>query len=119
MAEVKRTYYKNGALRTEVFVINGKSNGEFKTYYENGNLKTKCSLIDNILNGEYKSYDENENPVLFGSYIDGKRHGEFKTYSRGELHQICSYIKGKITWIKFYSNGVYGIQKSYTNVIKN
>ena len=70
--------------------------GEYKTYYENGNLKTKCSLIDDILNGEYKSYDENENPVLFGSYIDGKRHGEFKTYSRGELMEICSYIKGKL-----------------------
>ena len=28
MAEVVKTYYKNGQLETEVFVINGKHNGE-------------------------------------------------------------------------------------------
>ena len=31
MAEVKRTYYHNGKLESEVFVINGKKNGEIQS----------------------------------------------------------------------------------------
>ena len=30
MAEVRRTYYETGELESEVFVINGKLNGEQK-----------------------------------------------------------------------------------------
>ena len=31
MAEVKRTYYDSGALKTECFEIDGKKNGEIQS----------------------------------------------------------------------------------------
>ncbi len=33
MAEVKRTYYKSGKLRSEWFEINGKRYGEIKNFF--------------------------------------------------------------------------------------
>ena len=55
MAEVKRTYYNNGELESEVFVINGKRNGNYKEYHENGQLMEICSYIDGKKNGEILS----------------------------------------------------------------
>ena len=31
MAELKRTYYSSGELKSEVYIINGKKNGENKS----------------------------------------------------------------------------------------
>ena len=64
MAEVKRTYYKNGTLSSEYFEINGKKEGEFKSYYENGQLGTICMYID----GQLRS---------ICSYIDNKITGKY------------------------------------------
>ena len=46
MAEVKRTYYKSGELKSEVFVIDGKMYGEYKKYHSNGELYIICSYVD-------------------------------------------------------------------------
>jgi antitoxin component YwqK of YwqJK toxin-antitoxin module len=46
MAEVKRMYYPTGELKSEVFIINGKKNGERKSYHENGQLKTICNYVN-------------------------------------------------------------------------
>ena len=46
MAEVNRTYYKTGELKSECFEINGKKNGEYKRYHQNGQLNIICSYID-------------------------------------------------------------------------
>ena len=55
MAEVTRTYYSTGELQREVFILNGKRNGEQKWYDSNGQLESICSYIDDKLNGEYKN----------------------------------------------------------------
>ena len=44
MAEVERIYYRSGKLKSEVFVINGKKNGEFREYHKNGQLREIVSL---------------------------------------------------------------------------
>jgi antitoxin component YwqK of YwqJK toxin-antitoxin module len=36
---VHRTYYETGELESEVFMNNGKKEGEYKNYYESGQLK--------------------------------------------------------------------------------
>jgi antitoxin component YwqK of YwqJK toxin-antitoxin module len=52
MAEVKRTYYETGELESEVFLLNGKKNGEYKSYHRNGQLRVIYSYIDGKINGE-------------------------------------------------------------------
>ena len=38
MAEVVRTYHDTGKLKSEVYMVNGKKNGEYKKYGMNGEL---------------------------------------------------------------------------------
>jgi antitoxin component YwqK of YwqJK toxin-antitoxin module len=38
MAEVERTYYIGGELKSEVFALNGKKNGIYQEYHKNGNI---------------------------------------------------------------------------------
>ena len=52
MAEVKRTYYETGELESEVFLLNGKKNGEYKSYRENGQLESISSYNNDEINGE-------------------------------------------------------------------
>ena len=117
MAEVKRTYYKSGKLRSEVFELNGKKNGIYKEYYENscenmsstdsfGQLFYICSYIDGKFHGEFKSYHKNGQLNDICSYIDGKKNGEAKTYDHnGRLCDICSYIDGKeVEYKRYYEN---------------
>jgi antitoxin component YwqK of YwqJK toxin-antitoxin module len=59
MTELKRTYYADGELKSEVFEINGKKEGELKIYYKNGQIMISCNYINGYINGEYKEYYEN------------------------------------------------------------
>jgi len=97
MSEVKRTYYESGKLKTEVFLINGKKNGEEKLYYENGQLEEICSYIDDKMHGEYKTYYENGCGL---SSDNSKRKNLSSTDSFGQLCEIFICINGK-------RNGVY------------
>lgn len=78
MAELKRTFYDSGELRSECFEINGNKNGICKIYYKEGILKIQCNFIDNKLNGEFLRYNKDNiikeicyytNNVLCGSYL--------------------------------------------------
>ena len=46
MAEIKRTYYESGELKSECFMINGKKYDEYKHYYKNGQLWKIVTYID-------------------------------------------------------------------------
>jgi antitoxin component YwqK of YwqJK toxin-antitoxin module len=51
---VHRTYYKTGELESEVFMNNGKKEGEYKEFYESGQLWEICNYINDKKEGEYK-----------------------------------------------------------------
>ncbi len=59
-AEIKREYYENGELKSEVYYLNYKKEGEFKEYYENGQIHVICNYLDGKLCGEYKLYSKSE-----------------------------------------------------------
>ena len=73
MAEIKRTYYETGELLSEVFVIDGKINGEYKSYHDNGQLEMECTFIDDNKNGECKEYNENGELIEYSIWKDGEK----------------------------------------------
>jgi antitoxin component YwqK of YwqJK toxin-antitoxin module len=113
MAELKRTYYPNGDLATEVFEINGKREGVFKSYHINitnitelynkidttnspKHISCICYYFDGKINGEYITYHYNGDLCCICNYVDGKIEGEWKKYySSGQLETIGNYIDGK------------------------
>ena len=82
MSEVVRTYHKNGNLKSEVFLLNGRKYGIFKEYHSNGELYIISSYIDDKLNGEYKSYYKNGSEL---SLDNSKRKNLSSTDSFGQL----------------------------------
>ena len=54
-------YYENGNKSSEVFVNQGKKNGEYKEYYENGSLKLKGYYYNDTLSGLLYHYDDKSN----------------------------------------------------------
>ena len=43
---VKREFYYNENLRSEVFMCNRKKEGEYKYFYKNGQLKKHCFYVN-------------------------------------------------------------------------
>jgi len=125
MTEVERTYYESGELRSEVFVINSKKEGEYKEYSRKGKIIKKKFYTDNKLNGESIDYYSEENdyiPLILSkpniareyynmtgkfciddqnlkvsqTYIDDKLNGEYKSYHyNGKIDESIMYIDGK------------------------
>ena len=95
---VKREYYdkEQTIIKSEVFVCNGKEEGEYKSYHYNGQLWEIYNNIDEKRQGEYKSYYSNGQLCGICNYIDGKLKGEYKLYhDNGQLKEICNYIDDK------------------------
>jgi hypothetical protein len=72
MAELKRTYHKNGNLRGEIFLVNGKKEGSYKEYFENGSLMFFGNFMNDCLNGEYKIWYNNGKLIHHKLYKNGK-----------------------------------------------
>lgn len=53
---IKKEYYPNGRLETEIPYKDGRINGIVKEYYESGNLKWEIPFVDD--NGIRKVYYE-------------------------------------------------------------
>ncbi len=70
MAELRRQYYLTGELYSEVFIINGKKEGQFRSYYPNGTLCIICNYVNGKINGEYKQYHQNGQLNVISNYND-------------------------------------------------
>ena len=123
MAEVIKTYHPTGVLESEVFVINGKKNGEYKSYWEDSCFSRHKNMSSTDSFGQLMEI------VL---YIDDKEIGEYKSYHRnGQLREIFSYINNcelsstnslcKINgkYKRYYDTGQLSYIWSYINGVKN
>lgn len=79
--EVKKTFYKNGNLKTEVSYVDNKKNGRAKSYYENGNIKTEVDYCDGIINGYIRTYYEDGSLESVETYKHGEKNNDLVLYS--------------------------------------
>ena len=55
-AYVHKEYYPNNIIKSEVFVNNGKKEGDYKEYDQDGQILVECNYINDRLEGIYKEY---------------------------------------------------------------
>jgi len=74
---VQREFYDTDKtkIKSEVFILNGKKEGEYKSYHPNGCLKNICTYFNDKLNGTYAEYHENGKIFVICTYVYGKRNG--------------------------------------------
>jgi antitoxin component YwqK of YwqJK toxin-antitoxin module len=73
--EVKKEYYPNGKLKTEMRYKNGKLDGMTKGYYDSGKLKAEAVFKDDKMVSAV-CYDENGNKIECPKFNDEKQEDE-------------------------------------------
>ena len=53
---IRRQFYSNGRLKTELPYLNNELNGVTRSYYRNGDLESEANMVDGRQKGEYKRY---------------------------------------------------------------
>ncbi|MFA5706690.1 MAG: hypothetical protein WDA41_10085 [Candidatus Neomarinimicrobiota bacterium] len=93
--EVRKSYYKSGALWRETPRVNGKEHGIKKWYYESGDLYLEIPYVNGERHGIEKEYYKSG--ALFGEtpYVNGNRHGIAKNYDSDNLNiDVLTLYKG-------------------------
>jgi antitoxin component YwqK of YwqJK toxin-antitoxin module len=102
--EVKKHYYKSGALERETPYVNGKVHGLAKWYYESGALMVETPYVDGKEHGIVKWYYPSGALRRESQYENGKMHGLEKDYEEGKSNivSLALYDKGReVTSVKF------------------
>lgn len=91
---IKKAYYENGNLKSEITIKNKRKNGPAKKYYTTGELHTKVNYVNNIKEGEAVWY-----------------------YKNGQPYRITQYKNNKITGVRklFYEDGTLMAEIQYQN----
>ena len=84
--KIKRMHYKNGDLRQEKPIVNGKIHGVLKCYRPSWNarkghaLDREISYKNGKKNGLHKQYSPSGDLLNEISYKNGKMHGPYRSY---------------------------------------
>ncbi|WP_349764403.1 zincin-like metallopeptidase domain-containing protein [Fusobacterium sp. SYSU M8D902] len=76
---------------------NNELTGLRKEYYENGRIKSELNFTNSKAEGQYKEYYENGIIKKEGQYLDGKREGNWIwNYESGEKLREIEYLNGNV-----------------------
>lgn len=94
--DIKKNYYKNGNIQSELSFKEAKEDGLSKLYYEEGGIKSLNYMKNNLRDGYTFSFYPNGKLQAVGKYIRGKEDGDFVWYKEN----------GKIDYFNTYKNGI-------------
>jgi antitoxin component YwqK of YwqJK toxin-antitoxin module len=70
---VCKLFHKNGQLKQERELVDGKNNGYYRVYSESGVLLEEGSFLNNRHHGVFKYFDESGNLIVEAEYENGVR----------------------------------------------
>ncbi|MEO6728851.1 MAG: hypothetical protein ABIM99_02920 [Candidatus Dojkabacteria bacterium] len=90
---VKKTFYKNGTLATEVEVNkDGVAHGISKVSLKNGQLKAIGKMVDGKMDGKWEWWRESGEFWQEGHFKNGSREGTWTRYGRdGNVEKIKKF----------------------------
>ena len=130
--EIKKDYWENGNLKSELryengmlngpsvwYLINGKKqievtyrndtmDGLLRRWHENGNVMEEIWYKDGVKDSVYREYSLKGILVAEGYYVNGELNGEFhRWYENGQVFQEGRFTDGMMdgSWMVFYSDG--------------
>ncbi|MCX5903605.1 MAG: hypothetical protein NTV89_09085 [Proteobacteria bacterium] len=81
MDGLRKEYYPDGKLKSEINYRQAARDGMYRLYYENGQLQAAGNYRDGLQEGPWKMYDENGTLQSEETYMQGKLIDK-KTYSK-------------------------------------
>ena len=130
--EVKKEYWENGNLKSELCYEDGELNGRCVWYlpngkpqlevnyshnkmegltrrwYENGNIMEEMWYKDGVQDSVFRAYSLKGVLVEEGYYVDGKLNGDYRRwYENGQVFQEGQYVDDMMdgSWLVFYADG--------------
>ncbi len=113
---VKKDYWENGNIKSELRYESGKLNGESVWYTQKGQLAVKGTYKDDVLDGTYTRWHPNGKMASEEHYVNGKLDGEVKKwFDNGQLFQEGQYAEGMMDgqWFIFYPSGALAGKAEY------
>ncbi|MCK9612414.1 MAG: hypothetical protein PHR81_00220 [Bacteroidales bacterium] len=78
-------FYKNGSIKSQGLIIQGKPEGYWKNYYENGILKSEGNRKNFEIDSIWIFYNEKGDTLVKINYSQGKKNGIRTTYTGDEI----------------------------------
>jgi uncharacterized protein len=97
-----------------------KENKIQKSYYENGKVNEEFYLVNKKFDGRYIKRDTNGSILGTGEFKSGKEHNLFKWYyPNGKFHSLVLYSYGKVINLNLWDeNGVHVIKDGSGQLIE-
>ncbi len=90
------TCYRNGQLKSQISIVNGKQDSVGKEYYESGCLQSEMFYVGGKLHGEIIFYfDSTNNKAQSEFFKSGIRNGIKITFENNSSNDTISYINYK------------------------
>ncbi len=94
---VRRSYYKNGNVKSVSEMDGGLINGTHLFYYPSGTLQSRGTYLRGLAHGTVESFYENGKLKSRSTWLNGKEEGNAITYFKNGSHQFIAFYKmGKI-----------------------
>lgn len=93
--EYKKTYYKNGNLKEEGWILKSQKTDYWFYYYENGNKKSEGHYANNEKNKWWIFYNENGQINKKSEYKNNNLDGLVIIYKNGKISCAEKYEEGK------------------------
>ena len=114
--EYSKTYYEDGVLKSEGWIIDMKKEKYWYFYHKNGRLKSKGHFRKNIKTGYWYFYNSNNKLTMEGSFENGKKSDWWKIYKSDTIEEVkyknsqkeglsIYRISGKPVKAEFYVKG--------------
>ncbi|MBO6026672.1 MAG: toxin-antitoxin system YwqK family antitoxin [Bacteroidales bacterium] len=101
-------YMMNGKPQMEVTYKDNKMNGMLRRWYENGNLMEESWYKAGVQDSVSRTYSINGALASEEYYVDGQLNGEYtRWYDNGQVFQEGRYTDGMMdgSWLIFYGDG--------------
>lgn len=105
---VSSWYLANGKLQLEVTYRDNKMNGMLRRWHENGNVMEEAWYKDGVQDSVYRAYSLKGILVEEGCYVDGKLNGDYRRwYENGQVFQEGQFVDDMMdgSWMIFYADG--------------
>jgi antitoxin component YwqK of YwqJK toxin-antitoxin module len=120
--DMKKEYFENGKVQTELTVINGKKNGPAKAYYETGELKREGTYLNDLLEGKTTTYFISGKIETETDYKAGAKTGYYKEYYENGKPKAEAELKdGKQDGLtkEYYETGQLKAEKNFKNNLQD
>lgn len=85
-----KSYYKNGQLKEEGWIVDSKKNGYWKFYFSNGVIQKEGHFLNNLKTKYWYFYRKNSTKEKEGHFKNDKKNSWWLFYTKnGEVNHKC------------------------------